>query len=147
MMVSVFSFGLERRVFAKQPRFQELVATAVSAGTVINVGISEAHNVNTRKPSKNGHSLQGASYVRLTYTDGARHTLEDEFVIGIQAEWINSSVETHYQQNLATTCSLLYVANKKFSGDFLHVYLVGGFLQIDCDFGGGIRGFRSGFQM
>ncbi|CAI2737333.1 unnamed protein product [Dicrocoelium dendriticum] len=138
MMVSAFSFGPESCVFAKQPRFQELVATAVSAGTVINLGISEAHDVNTRKSSKYCHSLQGASYMLLTYTDGAMHTLKDEFVIGIQAERINSSVETHYQQNLAATCSLLYVANKKFTGDFLHVYLVGGYLHLDCDFGCGL---------
>ncbi|CAI2737865.1 unnamed protein product [Dicrocoelium dendriticum] len=93
-------------------------------GTVLQMVSSDMPHAKNGSLIKYDPVWRTNSYVLLTYTDDARHTLKDEFVFGIQLDWINSILEIPSEDNLEMICTLLYVTNEKHAGDFLHVYMV-----------------------
>ncbi|KAA3681771.1 neurexin [Paragonimus westermani] len=108
-------------------------------GTTLGFGRLEPENAGDfqSSPEKAAESkrLDSTGYLRITYTDRPRNTEVDEFVLGIQITPPKAEKSTKFMQNNLAT--LMFVTNTAVTGDYMHLYMISGFLHVYCDFGGG----------
>ncbi|TNN16623.1 Neurexin-3 [Schistosoma japonicum] len=84
---------------------------------------------------------ENIGYIRFIYTDRARNTRQDEFVLGIQTFSPNTFHNRHYyipqtHDNYITT--LLFVTSLTQVGDFIHLFLESGIVRLNYNMGGGV---------
>ncbi|KAK4473256.1 hypothetical protein MN116_004427 [Schistosoma mekongi] len=111
----------------------------MKAGTTFVYG-TDYDNLST-EINKTSKTDENIGYLRFVYTDKARNTRQDEFVLGIQTSLPNTFHNRHYYvsstlDNYITT--LLFVTSLTQIGDFIHLFLESGIVRLNYNMGGGV---------